>query len=34
MAFERGDALLARFFLGQDPDGYAFELLERHRRCR
>jgi lactoylglutathione lyase len=28
--FKRGDALLARFFFIQDPDGYKIEMLERH----
>jgi lactoylglutathione lyase len=28
--FKRGDALLARFFFVQDPDGYKIEILERY----
>ena len=28
--FKSGDALLARFFFIQDPDGYKIEMLERH----
>ena len=28
--FTRGDALLARYFFIQDPDGYKIEMLERH----
>ena len=30
--FHRDDALLARFFFAQDPDGYKIEVLERHGR--
>ena len=30
--FHRDDALLARFFFVQDPDGYKIEVLERHGR--
>lgn len=33
-AFHRDDALLARFFFVQDPDGYKIEVLERHGRYR
>ena len=32
--FHRDDALLARFFFVQDPDGYKIEVLERHGRYR
>lgn len=28
--FKRDEALLARFFFIQDPDGYKIEVLERH----
>lgn len=28
--FRRDEALLARFFFIQDPDGYKIEMLERH----
>lgn len=30
--FHRENALLARFFFVQDPDGYKIEVLERHGR--
>lgn len=30
--FHRDNALLARFFFVQDPDGYKIEVLERHGR--
>lgn len=29
-SFRDGDALIARFFFIQDPDGYKVEVLERH----
>ena len=32
--FERGGALMAKFFFLQDPDGYQIELLQRHGRYR
>ncbi len=32
--FFRDDALMARFFFMQDPDGYKIEVLERHGRYR
>ena len=32
--FKRGEALLARFFFIQDPDGYKIEVLERHGHYR
>lgn len=32
--FKRDDALLARFFFIQDPDGYKIEVLERHGHYR
>jgi lactoylglutathione lyase len=32
--FQRADALLARFFFIQDPDGYKIEVLERHGHYR
>ena len=32
--FERGGALLARFFFIQDPDGYKIEMLECHGHCQ
>ena len=30
--FFRNDALMARFFFVQDPDGYKIEVLQRHGR--
>lgn len=30
--FNHNDALLARFFFIQDPDGYEIEVLQRHGR--
>jgi len=30
--FNRGGALMARFFFLRDPDGYQIEVLERHGR--
>lgn len=30
--FFRDDALMARFFFIQDPDGYKIEILQRHGR--
>lgn len=30
--FERDGALMARFFFVQDPDGYKYEVLQRHGR--
>ncbi len=30
--FHRDDALMARFFFVQDPDGYKIEVLQRHGR--
>ena len=30
--FERDGALMARFFFVQDPDGYKYEILQRHGR--
>lgn len=30
--FFRDDALMARFFFLQDPDGYKIEILQRHGR--
>ena len=32
--FFRDDALLARFFFVQDPDGYKIEVLQKHGRYR
>lgn len=32
--FKDGDALLARFFFIQDPDGYKIEVLEHHGHYR
>ncbi|HEX7953081.1 MAG TPA: VOC family protein [Burkholderiales bacterium] len=32
--FHRDDALMARFFFIEDPDGYKIEVLERHGRYR
>ena len=32
--FMRDDALMARFFFVQDPDGYKIEVLQRHGRYR
>lgn len=32
--FNRDNALLARFFFVQDPDGYQIEVLQRHGRYR
>jgi lactoylglutathione lyase len=32
--FKDGDALIARFFFIQDPDGYKIEVLERHGHYR
>ncbi|RYF58071.1 MAG: lactoylglutathione lyase [Comamonadaceae bacterium] len=32
--FREGDALLARFFFIQDPDGYKIEVLERQGHYR
>ena len=30
--FNRGGALMARFFFVQDPDGYEIEVLQKHGR--
>lgn len=32
--FNRGGALLARFFFIEDPDGYKIEVLQRHGRFK
>ena len=32
--FNRGGALMARFFFVPDPDGYKIEVLQRHGRYR
>lgn len=33
-SFRDGEALIARFFFIQDPDGYKVEVLERHGHYR
>ena len=32
--FHRDDALMAKFFFVQDPDGYKIEVLQKHGRYR